>query len=278
MNPAAHHLVARHSLGLRDLSLVVRKHVVGPTGVDVEPIAQQRHRHRRALDMPARESRTPRAGPHLETVLARRLPQREVPRVSLARIDLAARPRQKLISRVPRQPAVSRKARDVEVDSAADLIRVAALDELRDDLDHLRDVRGGPRILARGPGVDHARVVHERLGVVVGDLLRRLLLEARRDEHLVLPAVEAVVGEVADVSDVHHLVRVVAEVLEGSREHIGEHVRAQVADVREAIHGRAAGVDAHAAGFERTQLLLAPGHRVVEADAGTRAARQAPQG
>src|SRR5204862_6474881 len=100
---------------------------------------------------------------------------------------------------------------------------------------------------------------------------------AARYEPLGLPGVEAVAGERADFSRVPHLVRVVAEVLEGSREHVGEDVRAQVADVRKAIHGRAAGVDAHAAGFERTQLLLAPGHRVVEADAGTRASRQARQ-
>src|SRR5258707_7493246 len=65
--------------------------------------------------------------------------------------------------------------------------------------------------------------------------------------------------------------RVMAEVLEGSRQDVGEHVSAQVADMRVAVDGRAAGVDLPAAGFERAQLLLAPGHRVVEADGGARA-------
>src|SRR5712692_2709093 len=100
MHPEAHNAMARDALRLGQLGVVVREHVVRATGVNVEPLAQNRHRHRRALDVPAREAWAPRAGPDLEAVLARRLPQREVARVSLAGVDLAPRSDQQLVRAV----------------------------------------------------------------------------------------------------------------------------------------------------------------------------------
>ena len=101
VHPAADDAMACHAFGLRDLRLVVWEDVVGAAGVDVEALAEQRHGHGRALDVPAGESVAPRARPDLQTVLARRLPQREIARVALARVDLSARAGEQLGGRVP---------------------------------------------------------------------------------------------------------------------------------------------------------------------------------
>ena len=63
--------------------------------------------------------------------------------------------------------------------------------------EHLRDVLGGAREDVGGQDVDQRLVGVERGLVRVGDLGRRLVLEAGRDEHRVGAAVEALVAQVA---------------------------------------------------------------------------------
>src|SRR6202162_5604926 len=111
--------------------------------------------------MPAWEARSPRAGPDLEAVLAGRLPESEVPWMALARIDLAPSPCEQLVGGVARKLAVGGEARDVVVDGAADLVGVTHFDQLRDEVDHLRDVLSSPRIGRCRPDV-HARRSEER--------------------------------------------------------------------------------------------------------------------
>src|SRR5258708_31639347 len=107
---------------------MVWEHVVRATGVDVEPLAQKRHRHRRAFDVPAREAWAPRAGPDLEAVLAGRLPQREGARVTLARVDLAPRSGEQLVRAVARQPPLGWEAGDAVVHGAVHLVRTSPCD------------------------------------------------------------------------------------------------------------------------------------------------------
>jgi hypothetical protein len=53
MQPVAHELRSGHAFALRDLGFVMRKDVIDAAAVDVDLIAQQHHRHRAALDVPA---------------------------------------------------------------------------------------------------------------------------------------------------------------------------------------------------------------------------------
>src|SRR5205807_5313208 len=141
----------------------------------------------------------PWARPDLESVLAGSLPQREVAGMSLARIDLAAGAGEEAVGAVAGQPPVGRKAGDVVINGPADLIGVTLVDEPADDVDHLWDVGGGPRVVRRGPDVDRGRVLHERIRVVLRDLLGRPLLQPGADQHLVFAAVESVVRQVSDI-------------------------------------------------------------------------------
>src|SRR6266849_3778829 len=100
MHPVAHDSMAREALRLRQLRFVMREEVVRSACVDVEPLAQQRDRHRGAFDVPAGKTWTPRARPHLHSMLARRLPKREVAWMPLAWIHIAPRSCQQLLGAV----------------------------------------------------------------------------------------------------------------------------------------------------------------------------------
>ncbi len=85
--------------------------------------------HRRALDVPARTPRTPRALPRRLARL-RGLPEREVERVALALVDLDARARHHVVEPALRELAVARELTDGEVDVAVRRVGEAALLEL----------------------------------------------------------------------------------------------------------------------------------------------------
>ena len=218
--------------------------------------------------MPAWKSIAPRTRPELLPVLAGRLPEREVTGMLLARVGVAAHPGEQLVSRVPRQPAVGGKSRYVVINRGADLVCVALNDQLLDQLDHLRDVLRGAGILDRRSDVHLADVGHERVGVVGGDLVGRLVLQTGGDEHLVLASVERVIGEVADICDVHDLMGWKAEVGQAAAKEVRQHERPQVADVHVAVHGWTAGVDPHHAVVDRPELLPRASEGVVQPDRG----------
>ena len=83
---------------LGDLVLVVREDVVDAAGVEVEPVTEVAPGHRRALEMPAREALAPaRGGPLQLASLAGGLPEREIGRVVLVGLDLAAMARPQVV-------------------------------------------------------------------------------------------------------------------------------------------------------------------------------------
>src|SRR4051812_25319582 len=84
--PPARKWLSGRRLGLRDLVLVMRKDEVDRAAVDVERLAEQIHRHGRALEMPAGASSAPRRVPGSRGRFVfglRGLPEREVLRVFL---------------------------------------------------------------------------------------------------------------------------------------------------------------------------------------------------
>ena len=112
VQPVARELpVAERALRLRDLVLVVREDEVGAAAVDVERLAEVAVRHRRALDVPARAARAPRALPERLAGLGR-LPQREVERAAACCSPTSMRaPDAQIVGALPGQLAVAREAR-----------------------------------------------------------------------------------------------------------------------------------------------------------------------
>src|SRR3982751_6752336 len=105
------------------------------------------HRHGGALEVPARKSAAPaRRLPRQLAVLAGDLPDREVRRIALVGLDLAAMAGPERLDGIPRESAVARVARDRVVDVAGTApIRVPEVLEPLGQLDHLLDVLRRPR-------------------------------------------------------------------------------------------------------------------------------------
>ena len=126
---------------------------------------------------------------------------------------------------------------------------------------------------ARGIGVGRADVQRgavrvERVLVVPGDLQGALSLGPGLGQDLVLArGIEvAVVREVPHVGDVLAARDQQPVPLGGAPDQVGQQVGTQVPDVRVAVHGRAAGVDAETATAGGLDLLELPGPGVIETE------------
>ncbi len=195
--------------------------------------------------------------------------------IALVVLDLAAMAGPEVVEGIAGELAVLGERAHVVVDVAvvAD-VGMTEVDQSLGQLEHLRDVLGGTREDMGGQDVDRRLVDVECRLVRVGDLRGRLVLQAGGDEHPILAAVEALVAEVADVGDVLDVEDLDAVVEEHAPDQVGEHERPEVADVGEAVDGRAARIHPDAATVRRENRLNGPAEGVPEAEghAGNRTA------
>ena len=209
---------------MRDLVLVVGKDEIDPAAVDIEDVAarvvagkaaakgfeQRRHRHRRALDMPAWAPRCGDAGGARPARLVglRWLPQDEVHRIAFVRRDLDARASQHLVKRAVSERPVARRPRQRihgvgrEQHVILGDIGDAAGDEPLDHHAHRVDILGGARLDGRRERAESGHVIVKlplRGFRNFGDrLVERKARKVARG-----PRIDLVVnvGDVADVGD-----------------------------------------------------------------------------
>ena len=248
---------------LGDLVLVVREDQIEPAAVDVEYVAQQLARHRRALDVPAGAAGRPDAGGRWPRRFARhrRLPQYEVVDVALVGFDLHPRARFHLAKRSPRKPAIIRHRGHVEQHMVIGDVSVAAFQQRLAQRYHFRDEVGRARF---GCGRQHAKrcdvLVELRRG------LRRQFANRldwwQRRIPLCRPLVDLVidVGDVARIGDVLGAV----DLPQQPEQHVEHDDRPCVADMGKIVNGRPAHVHAHIGPIDGLQPLLAARQRVVE--------------
>ena len=256
--------VAEVRLALRDLVDVVQLAVVDAAGVDVEMLPEQRHRHHRAFQVPARGAPAPRRLPahHAPDTGLLGSPEGEVALVDAALDLLDARALALAFEVEQRQRAVPRRLGSVEVQPGRQQVGVPEFLEAGRELDHVRYVLGGPRVDVGRQHVERRRVVEERLGVERRDLLDAALLARGRHLDLVLAGVGVGDG-VPHVRDVHHLPDRDGLPAQRAAQRVGEHVRPHVAQVREVVDGRPAAVHAHDVRGRR-EVHDPPPERVVE--------------
>ena len=208
VEPVAHERAPGSRFALRDFALMVGELVLQTPAVDIDAFAKVLHRHGRALDVPARKTLSPGAGPAHDMPLFRSLPEGEVARMALVRVDIDTGPRLQLLGPATRQLAIPSEPLHVEVDRAVRLVGKAQVDQLPDHLDLLDDVSGSP---GRDIGPDDVQGIH------VFEIAARILLRDLHGMHLpgpgeVLDLVFSLVGVIAEVShvgdvlDVQHLV------------------------------------------------------------------------
>ena len=155
------------------------------------------------------------------------------------------------------QFAVGRPRVDVEVDVAGAVlrdVRVAALDQERDQLVHLGDVAGRPGLIGRGQHTQRVVDADERALVRVRDRPERRPGLDRLRQHLVID-----VGDVADEGDL------VAAVQQPAPQHVVVDAGAQVTDVRPGLDGEATQVDTGFSGHAGDEVPNRSGRGVIDA-------------
>ena len=157
---------------------------------------------------------------------------------------------------------VRRPRRDPEEDRAVvGAVRVAALEQRRDEVRDLRDVLGRARQDVRAGHAQRVGVVEEPGRVPVGELGVADPLGGGAADDLVV--------DVGQVHDPGHAQAAVAQVAD---QQVGEQERPEVADVRRAVDRRPAAVDPDVAGLDGLERAELAGQRVLEADPGHAAA------
>ena len=263
---------------LRHLVLMVGEAQIQTAAVDVELVAQIAVAHRRAFQMPAgaahAERRRPACGRRVGRLRA--LPQREVARVVLVGRGVGGVDRIVfVVARVIHarthavghggglitgsgaghglllvgQLAVPRPAGHVEVHVAGRVagliehhIAVAVVQDAPDQVDHVQHVACGARLVG---GRQHAQRV-----VRLGELA---LVDVGALPPLLAGGRGLVQDLVVDVGHVAHERDRIAQTQQPAAHHVERHGRADMADMRRALHGRAAHVDAHMARLDRDE-------------------------
>ena len=238
---------------LRDLVLVVREDEVETATVNVEVFAEDRPRHRRALDVPAGPARPPGALPEGLPRLGL-LPEGKVGSRSLPFGGRASLPLHG-VDRAVGELAVIGVAGDVEIDVAVGGVGTVLRDQPLDEGDDRADVLGRLRHLVDRRHAESSEVVEVVAGHLLGEFGHRRAAGSALDDDLVV--------DVGDVHDPRHLPAGVDEVtLDGVEDHWADHV----ANVARLVDRRSTEIHPHLAGAHRLQRLLLPRERAVNLD------------
>ena len=187
----------------------------------------------------------------------------------LPRIGLeVAVPFPELVERVAGELPVPVEARNVVIDgSVVHDIRMLAIDQGLRQPDHLGDVLGRLRRHVGFIDAERGRILEDRPGVLLGDLqgLEPLVLDG--EQHLVDRLGRGLVRHVAHIGDVLDEGDPEPLKAQGAPDQIGQHVGAEVPEVRVPVHGGTARIHLDVAGLDRHDLLDRTRQRVVQAHA-----------
>ena len=252
---------------LRQFALVMGEHQVHSASVYVESLAEIFGAHGRALHMPAGKTVAPRRGPAHDMLRRSLFPEREIGRASLVALSVeVARPAKHVVEPTPGQDAViviPVVAFHVEIDRTVADVSITAVENALHIGYLFDDMTGGERFDGgrKHPERTHGIVV--TLRIVVSYFHGFQLLEPRLLRYLVFPLV-GIVLQMAHIGDVAHVAHLVTERTQVAEQQVESNGRPCVPQVRVAIDGRAADVDAHMGRIHRFELLLAPGEGIVE--------------
>ena len=199
VHPVTGQRLAACSFALRDLVLVVRELQVGAAAMDVERVPQQRRGHGRAFDGPAGTTLAIGARPARVLGLVRLggLPQHEIQRILLAVPHRDALARMQFVDRLARQLSVAGKFAHRVIDVAVvGPVGQSLVFEQADDLQHLRHVIGGARIVVGTLDAQRIGVAVHLLDHARGQRADGFTVLHRAPDDLVVD-----VGDVADIRD-----------------------------------------------------------------------------
>ena len=137
---------AESPLALGDFILVMGENVIHAAGMQVKTLAQILAGHGGTFDMPTGKALAPGTGPLYISTRLRSFPQGKVPGIPLQGVSLRPHSLQQIAAEVAGQAAVLGKLRHRKIDIAAGLVSVALGQQPPHQVNHFRDVLGGPRV------------------------------------------------------------------------------------------------------------------------------------
>ncbi|MPM77053.1 hypothetical protein SDC9_124052 [bioreactor metagenome] len=243
----------RCRLALGDLVFMVREDQVLPAAVDIKRFAEDRHAHRRALDMPARPALAPGGIP---ARLARlfRLPEREIERIALRLVGIDARAVLQIVNILSGELAIARKTADGEVHiSIRRGISVALCNQRLHQRDDFANVLRRARVHRRALNAEGVRVVVILLDKPLAELLDRCPLLVRAADHLVV-----------NIRKILYKAHVITAIFQIAAQRIEYDKRARVANMKIVVNRRTAGIHGYLSGYERYELFLFARHRIID--------------
>ncbi len=268
MEPIIDPFLSGGRLALSDLIRMVNRDRVDSSTVNIKLIAKIGHAHRRAFDVPAGESPAPGRWPHhlLFTEFALGEPKNEVFGVLLVFILLHPLPDRRFqpIELEAGELAVIIDRVDREVHVSPALVGMPLFFQTENQIDHLLDVVGRLAGRARSNHLQIVKVPEERIGVILCDLPRALLLFPGGFFQFVLTVI-AIPAQMADIGNVHHVGHLIPAGDENPLQEILEQEGSKVSDVGIVIDGGTAAIHPRFFGGDRDELFDRATHCIIQA-------------
>src|SRR5688572_19304895 len=226
----------------------MRKLKVLASGMYIQGFAEILHRHCRAFYMPAWTAAAERSVPARFLVLADEFPQGKIASVLLlvlVSVDALAAASDIARKIDLRQLSILGKRSDPVIDRAVGFVRLSVLDQLRDDIDHLRNMMRRPRryfwpLVAKCVKIfPKILYIRRRKFIDAHALLRRLINDP-----------------VVDVCQIKNVRDFVTLELQITTQDVAKNERPEIADVRKIPNGRPADIHPHFAFFLRVKFFL----------------------
>jgi hypothetical protein len=241
--------------------------VINAAAVDVERLTEQVFRHRRTLDVPARETAAPRGIPfHLADGIGRRkFPECKIRWVFFLAIELDAYAGLFIADSLAGKLAVAVEFGGIKINTVANAIGVAFVFQFFYERDlFLNVIRCMRAIFAcRSHDIQAGQVFVEKLLVLLGDfpcvspLLGCFFLD------FIVSGV-TIANQMADIGDVHDMMNFVAEQNQGALQDVLKYIGTEVADGRWIVDGRATSIEADVLALDRFELFQSPMQRIPE--------------
>ena len=255
MQPVTHEWFPRCGFALRNFVFVVREGEIDAAGVNIDGFAQEFHGHRGAFDVPARAARPNGRFPEMFARLWR-LPQSEIPGAFFF-VAIVVHPRARLDSAQVNlgQFAVVLELCDAVVNRTFGIVGIRLFLQPLDQLHHGIDIfRGTDPVLGRF----HA----ERFAIREKRL--HILFRVFADSYSGCGGVAD--DAVVDVGQIHHVRQLEAAQLQEAAQNILKDECAEIADMREVVDRRAAGVHVHNPRLQRDERFNFSRQGVVDLD------------
>jgi hypothetical protein len=225
----------------------MRELQVHPAGVQIKSFAEIFHRHRRALDVPTRPTPSKRCIPARLLILADQFPQRKIACIFLiVFVGVDSFTAAGNISREIdlRQLAVIRKSRYAVIDRTFGFICVPVLKQLRNNVDHLRDMMRRPRRHLRPLIAESVEIFPKILNVRCGKFIDADPACRRFVDNAVI--------NIGQVKDVRYLIPFEFQI---PPQNVAENERAKVANMGKIPDRRPADIHPHFAFLKRVKFF-----------------------